>query len=85
MIIFPPEIASTITIRLLLKPVDATAPTIIPAVAIAVNTNHIKAPFSNPVMTLLYPSFNPLITPWFNLIAVKTSLKTIMRNKDRIE
>ena len=53
-ITFPPEIASTITIRLLLKPVDATAPTIIPAVAIAIATLIIfRAPFSKPVITLL--------------------------------
>ena len=53
-ITFPPEIASTITIKLLLKPVDATAPTIIPAVAIAIATLIIlRAPFSKPVITLL--------------------------------
>ena len=61
-ITFPPEIASTITIKLLLKPVDATAPTIIPAVAIAIATLiMLIAPFSNPPITLLKPSFKALI------------------------
>ena len=67
MITFPPEIASTITIKLLLRPVDATAPTIIPAVAIAIATLiMLRAPFSNPVITLLYPSLNPFNKPSFN-------------------
>ena len=38
MIIFPPEIISTTSIIALLKPVELTAPTIIPAVAMAIAT-----------------------------------------------
>ena len=55
-ITLPPEIASTITIKLLLNPVEATAPTIIPAVAIAIATLIMFiAPFSRPPIILLKP------------------------------
>ena len=43
-ITLPPEIASTIIIKLLLNPVEATDPTIIPAVAIAVSYTHLTLP-----------------------------------------
>jgi len=56
----PPEIASTITIKLLLNPVEATAPTMIHAVAMAIATLIILiAPFSKPAIISLIPNFNP--------------------------
>ena len=54
---FPPEINSTTSIMALLKPVELTAPTIIPAVAIAIATLTIFiAPRIIPLIISLKPS-----------------------------
>ena len=53
-----PAIDSITKIKFVLKPVDPTAPTITPAVAIATPTAIIlNAPFSNPIIVSLYQSF----------------------------
>ena len=78
-----PAIASTIIIKLLLSPVDATAPTIIPAVAMAIATLTIlSAPFSSPVIILLYPFFKPTIIPSLSRCVESISLAKMITIND---
>ena len=66
MTIFPPEIISTTSIIALLRPVELTAPTIIPAVAIAIATLTI---FIAPRIIPLTMSDKPFLTDMKNGIS----------------